>query len=81
VEAKGGWCIVVASLPNEAEALEVAKVFAQKGFSVSVKPRIVNGEQRYRVRIGQFAQQQDALKAIKQYTAYLPKGAFLDKVQ
>jgi hypothetical protein len=81
VEAKGGWCIVVASRPNEAEALEVAKVFAQKGFSVSVKPRIVNGEQRYRVRIGQFAQQQDALKAIKQYTAYLPKGAFLDKVQ
>ncbi len=81
VEAKGGWCIVVASRPNKAEALDIAKVFAQKGFNVSVKPRIVNGEQRYRIRIGQFAQQQDALKAIKQYTAYLPKGAFLDKVQ
>ncbi|MFN3394703.1 MAG: SPOR domain-containing protein [Candidatus Thermochlorobacter sp.] len=36
---------------------------------------------RYRVRIGQFAQQSDALKAIKQYSSQLPKGAFLDKVQ
>ncbi len=81
VEAKGGWCIVVASRPNEAEALEVANAFAQKGFSVSVKPRTVNGELRYRVRIGQFSQQNDALKAIKQYSAQLPKGAFLDKIQ
>ncbi len=81
VEAKGGWCIVVASRPSEAEALEVANTFAQKGFNVSIKPRTVNGELRYRVRVGQFAQQNEALKAIKQYAAQLPKGAFLDKIQ
>lgn len=80
-EAKGGWAIVVASRPTEAEAREVATMYAQKGFNVSIKPRTVNGELRYRVRIGQFAQQSDALKAIKQYSAQLPKGAFLDKVQ
>jgi hypothetical protein len=81
VEAKGGWCIVVASRPSEAEALEVANTFAQKGFNVSIKPRTVNGELRYRVRVGQFAQQNEALKAIKQYATQLPKGAFLDKIQ
>ncbi|MFN3426280.1 MAG: SPOR domain-containing protein [Candidatus Thermochlorobacter sp.] len=81
IEAKGGWAIVVASRPTEAEAREVANTFAQKGFNVSIKPRTVNGELRYRVRIGQFAQQSDALKAIKQYSSQLPKGAFLDKVQ
>jgi cell division protein FtsN len=72
---------VVASRPSEAEALEVANTFAQKGFNVSIKPRTVNGELRYRVRVGQFAQQNEALKAIKQYATQLPKGAFLDKIQ
>lgn len=80
-EAKGGWSIVVASRPTEAEAREVANTFAQKGFNVSIKPRTVNGELRYRVRVGQFAQQSDAQQAIKQYSAQLPKGAFLDKIQ
>lgn len=80
-EAKGGWTIVVASRPTEQEAKQIAATFADKGFNVSIKPRTVNGELRYRVRVGQFAQQSEALKAIKEYAAQLPKGAFLDKIQ
>ncbi|MDW8465546.1 MAG: SPOR domain-containing protein [Chloroherpetonaceae bacterium] len=80
-EAKGGWTIVVASRPTEQEAKQVAATFAEKGFSVSIKPRTVNGEIRYRVRVGQFAQQSDALKAIRDYASQLPKGAFLNKIQ
>ncbi|KER09089.1 MAG: hypothetical protein HY22_13795 [[Candidatus Thermochlorobacteriaceae] bacterium GBChlB] len=80
-ESKGGWAIVVASRPSEAEAKAVAADFAKKGFATSIKAREVNGETRYRVRVGQFEKQADALKAIKQNSTLLPQGAFLDKIQ
>ncbi len=80
-ESKGGWAIVVASRPSEAEAKTVASEFAKKGFATSIKARTVNGETRYRVRVGQFEKQGDALKAIKQQSGLLPQGAFLDKIQ
>lgn len=61
--ARGGVTWIVASRPSRADAERIAASYRERGYRVSVLPHTQGGRTTYRVAVGQFATNAEALEA------------------
>lgn len=78
--SKGGYTIIVASLPTRENAVAIAEEFGKLGLAATVMEKQIGKAIRYRVRVGRFATAAQANAARKKYKSVIPSDAFLEKL-
>lgn len=81
----GGWTIVVASRAERAPADDLVSTyrerFSAENLPVDLLTGTANGQTRYRVGVGQFANRDAALETIQRYSDRLPEGAWTLRIR
>ena len=72
----GGWTVIVASETSREAAEAAAQPYLDLGLPVDVLRGVSGGVTRYRVGVGQFADQSEAEAAIRRLGDRLPSGAW-----
>jgi hypothetical protein len=79
---QGGWTVVVASEPTEAEGRATAEIIAAQfpDAKVDILPALAGNEIRYRVGIGQYTTAGKAKRELNRLAGQLPPGSWVVKI-
>ena len=80
-EANSGFSIVVHSFFNEVRATEVAENFRAEGYRVQVTTRVIDGQDVWRVSLGQFESIPDAQEAAETLPEPINENNFIQRIQ
>jgi septal ring-binding cell division protein DamX len=82
-DSKAAYTVQVASSPSKEPSYEFLNTLKAKGFDAYIQTATVNGTLYYRIRIGRYAQYQDAktaLEKIRSYPEYRKLEPWIDKI-
>lgn len=81
----GGWTIIVASRTAQGSAEQLASTYQERfrtaGYPVDVLTATVDGQDFFRVAVGQFSSSDAARSALNQHGDKLPDGAWATRIQ